>query len=246
MASRRVLRGLVPIAIGSGLLLAGVTPTVAQESCSDITIEFNVRLVDPAPKAGAVIAVDIPAGTYDIVLVSSDPGHPGAPDQPDETWALVLDGYTSPSAPDLPTELVSQSATVASGVELAGSSTAQAIHTGGSVTAGSVEATSALLVCQSVLTTTTTTAAPTTTTTAEPTTTTAAPTTTQPTPTTEEEVLATTLVPPTTSPPTTAPTGTGTEELARTGASMSLTLTLLGGALIAAGTALVAGAYRRT
>ena len=238
------VRGLAAVLAGSGLVLGAMAPSAAQASCEDVTIIFGVRLVQPSPTESAVVAVDIPEGVYDVVLVSGDERHPGAADQPDETWALVLDSYTSPAAPDLPSSETSQSATVAVAANIPASSTAQAVHTGVGLSPGSVDAIHAVLVCQSAVTPTTveptTTVAPTTTQIDQGFTRTTQPAPTTTTTTDDGDVGDLGVTAPSEPPPTTGAGSTGGEELAATGASTSLALTLLGGALIASGTALYA------
>ena len=179
------------------------------------------------PTVGPV-NIALSAGTYDIVLISTDPTHGQGLylDQVHESWFFTLDnGYVSLTTPDFDDSLMGISIVVP-GVALAAATQVTAHWAGEPPSADSVFAAIRFACTEQ------TTEAPTTTTTTEATTT----TTTVPPVTT-----AGTTAPPTTTEAVGEIGGTTEEnpELAATG--ISLTLAVAGMSLIAAGFGLVVG-----
>ena len=217
--SRSVLAGLMMV---SGLLLLVSAPVAAAEGeCVDVVVDFAntyPKLLAWNPTVGPV-NIALSAGTYDIVLISTDPTHGQGLylDQVHESWFFTLDnGYVSPTTPDFDDSEMGISIVVP-GVALAAATQVTAHWAGEPPSADSVFA-AIRFVCTEqtteVPTTTTTTVATTTTTTVATTTTTTVATTT--TTTVATTTVATTTVATTTTTTvattttTTAPSTTST------------------------------------
>lgn len=79
-------------------------PACPDEGSADFIVDFGgvFQLLDnPAGFKLLTVAAAIPAGTYDVVLISGDP-NPGGEDQPNEKWRLQGDSPTAYTT-DLPT-----------------------------------------------------------------------------------------------------------------------------------------------
>ncbi len=241
----RAARWAVAISMAAGLVIHGGTAGAQDASCSDVTVGAGgVELLTRGPTSIGPVAISLPAGTYRLVMSSTDPAHmPGFQgDQTNERWNFVLDnGYASPITPDLPTDQTS--ATYDMGVaDLAAASSLTFVHHGVPPSADSVFP-SVTFQC---VTPPPTTAAPTTVpVTPAPSvsvldTSTTAPATTVPTTT-----VPTTAAPTTAAPTTAPPVSTGdvdSEELPRTGGTTNLFFVGVG---LAAAGAVVLGASRR-
>ena len=188
-ANRNILAAMCIIA---GVVLIAVAPVAADGEpveCVDVSVNFDDAGLGALSKGQTTLgplSLDLSAGTYDVVLISSDPTHaPGAfTDQQNESWFIVLDnGYTSPKTPDIPDAELSVTVVVEN-VDLGAATAVTAVWAGQAPSHDSVHAAVTFRCAAPVVTTTTTssTAPPTTiassTTAAETTTTTSASTTT--------------------------------------------------------------------
>ena len=89
-------------------MAAGGFAAAQQADCADVTVNPGQDLVTRGVSTIGPIQINVPAGTYRIVMVSTDVGHaPGhQEDQQNERWSFTLDsGYSSPITPDLATEV---------------------------------------------------------------------------------------------------------------------------------------------
>ncbi|MFT7650673.1 MAG: hypothetical protein ACI8Y4_005447 [Candidatus Poriferisodalaceae bacterium] len=192
-------RGLrfAPLVVGGALVLAsiGAHPAGAQEApaqasgCAANAASSGGQLV--SWHQVSVVNVTIPAGTYSVSGVSSDPTHvPGeALDQVSERWSFATsDGQTSSITADIPHDVTNIDVIFGTMTFASDVSSITFNHHGDGNSADSVYANLTFACIPEV---TTTTAAPTT----------AAPTTTAPT------TAAPTTAAPTTAAPTTAPAG---------------------------------------
>jgi len=268
--SRNILAAMM---ITAGMLMLISSPLSAVDHgqvCATFTINFDDQGEGSLRKQNTSIgpvAIDLPAGVYDIVMTSFDPTHgPGLfVDQLNESWFFTLDnGYTSPTTPDFGDSEPGVSILVPS-VALDAATAVTAQWAGVLPSSDSVHATVSFTCARQTIPTT----APTTTAGATTSPTTAAPATSSTVPqssttvaaststvdpgassTTMAALLPTTMAPTTqlTSPPTTVKVGEigGTTEqnpeLAFTG--MKINLAIGGISLVAAGFGLITlGAY---
>lgn len=253
-SSRNVLAAVM---IVLGALMVVSSPLNAEhttEHCGSIVVNFDDH--DPRPLYSrnpvvGPVALTLPAGTYDIVMTSFDPGHGKGRflNQLHESWYFTLDnGYVSPVTPDFPDSEMS-TAIARTGVELTAATEITAFWAGVEADIDSVHATVSFTCTRATIATTTPTtiAASTTTAVTTTTSTSAAPTPTTvlgaPTPVTPTTVLTpTTLTSATTTTQPVGQIGDGgedpPEELAFTG--INLQLAIGGVALIAAGFGLLA------
>ena len=233
-----------------GAVMVASSPLSAADntsSCENVVVNFDdysggVALWKNNTSVGPV-AITLAAGTYDILLTSSDPGHaPGLHvDQLHESWFFTLDnGYVSPTTPDFD-DASTGVAIVSTAVTLTSAAQITAFWAGQAPSPDSVHATVSFTCSRQTIqaTSTTTTTQATTTTTQASTTTTVTTTSTSIAP-----LLPTTLPPITVAATTTTAKvgeigGTTEEntELAFTGTNLNLALA--GFALIAGGFALV-------
>lgn len=112
MSTRSVsLRGIQ--LAGIALALTGLSLTTsaaaagATMSCGEHSFGFEgTRLLnDGISHRAGPFAIDLPSGTYDVIMQSHDAhdDHPGQDDQTAEQWYFVLDsGYESPLTTDVP------------------------------------------------------------------------------------------------------------------------------------------------
>ncbi|MGH9167577.1 MAG: hypothetical protein ACRD02_07115 [Acidimicrobiia bacterium] len=159
------------------LWMAGIGTATGQETIAcplteGIIVEFGERLrsdQDESAATSGVVSVSVPAGTYDVVLVSFDDSSKG---QPREQW--VLEGlagssvvFTSSASPDIPDDSDLVVATVDTGVQVPALTAARARHAAfpDLSSANSLDAVCASFVAVAPPTTTTTTTTTSTTTT---------------------------------------------------------------------------------
>ncbi len=87
-------------------LLASMGTASATDACGEYSYGFaGTRLLnDGISTSAGPFGIDLPAGVYDVTLVSHDDHLSGAfhGDQPAEQWYVVLDAWTSPLSHDLP------------------------------------------------------------------------------------------------------------------------------------------------
>jgi hypothetical protein len=110
------------------------------EELCDSGEHFRVVTIDAVLRSGEQFAegpfpLDLPAGTYTIRLVSSDPDHPNPPvPQTGEAWNIELrdasgvEIYRSPSTPDLPDSVPEASYVVADAADIGAQATALVAH----------------------------------------------------------------------------------------------------------------------
>lgn len=110
-----VRRGLLITVVTSTLLLslAVASPAGADDAaCGDVSVDFAAVIGGPLTKhtqTAGPVAVELAAGTYDIVLTSFDPSHQSGKylDQLHESWYFTLDnGFVSATTPDFGDELM--------------------------------------------------------------------------------------------------------------------------------------------
>lgn len=105
--TRRIV-GIVTVVLGLVLTLS-VQHAGSQTSCGEYSFGFTgTRLInDGISNSAGPFTIDLPAGTYDIMMVSND-NHPTADYQTDQTaeqWFFQLsNGYTSPFTDDIPND----------------------------------------------------------------------------------------------------------------------------------------------
>ena len=208
---------LAALLIVAGAVLIAVSPVSADGEavqCADLSFDFDTLGQGPLTKNNPTfgpVAVSVPAGTYDIILVSSDPTHaPGAyTDQMHESWFLVTDsGFTSPVTPDLADADLSTSIVI-NGINLGATTQITAVWAG---QAPSFDSVHPAVTFRCVI-------EPSTTTTAGPTTTLPATSTTVPT----TLPATSTIVPATTAPTTTGVVTSTTEGATSTTVAISTT-----------------------
>jgi len=91
------------------VLASASTLGAVEGPCGEYSYGFTgTRLInDGISTSAGPFAIDLPAGTYDIVMMSND-NHPTADYQPDQTqeqWFVRLDnGYQSPPTLDIPSD----------------------------------------------------------------------------------------------------------------------------------------------
>lgn len=246
--SSRNLLASVMIVIGA-VMIAGSPLNAADDSsaCTNVVVNFDdhsggLPLWRDNPSTGPV-AISLAAGTYDILLTSSDPGHaPGKhSDQLHESWFFTLDsGYVSPTTPDFDDE-ASGVAIVSSGVTLASASQITAFWAGQAPSPDSVHAMVSFTCVTQVIQATSSTSIVTSTSVPPTTASTSVPATTTST-TTTSVLLTPTTIPSVTAAATTTVDSLGgtTEEyteLAFTGTNLNLMLA--GISLIVGGLGLV-------
>lgn len=243
-SSRNILASMMIVV---GAVLVASSPLSAADNasaCENVIVNFDDHsggqpLWRNNTSTGPV-AISLAAGTYDILLTSSDPGHaPGKhSDQLHESWFFTLDnGYVSPTTPDFGDDSFGV-AIVSAGVTIASASQITAFWAGQAPSPDSVHATVSFTCSRQTIQGTSTT------------TSTTAVTTTQATPSSTSPVVTTspTSAPllPTTLPPVTVAAATTTAvgeiggtteentELAFTGTNLNLAI---------AGLTLIAGGF---
>ena len=120
---------LTGLSLATSVIAAGATM-----SCGEYSFGFEgTRLLnDGISNSAGPFAIDLPAGTYDVVMQSHDAHdeHPGQDDQTAEQWYFVLDsGYQSPLTEDVPDDS-NTSVTVVEGQEIASTSSITLHHRG--------------------------------------------------------------------------------------------------------------------
>ncbi len=100
---RRVAVGVL---VGIGASLVAATAAGASTACGEYSYGFaGTRLLnDGISNSAGPFAIDLPAGTYSVTLVSHDShdAQDGVPTQPGEQYVVVLDsGYVSPPSTDI-------------------------------------------------------------------------------------------------------------------------------------------------
>lgn len=106
--SCHALRVVIVALVLSGLGIAGTTTAAgASLNCGQYSFGFvGTRLLnDGISTSAGPFTIDLPAGTYDVMMSSYDAHdeHPGQIDQPYEQWYFTLDsGFTSPLSTDVP------------------------------------------------------------------------------------------------------------------------------------------------
>lgn len=130
--ARRILSHAGGVALMAlGLLVIASSPAVAATACGTYSFGFEgTRLLnDGISTSAGPFDISLPAGTYDITLVSND-NHPNPEYQPAQTqeqWYVALDnGFTSPPSNDIPGDQTRTVTTFAS-VEVA-EATAISVH----------------------------------------------------------------------------------------------------------------------
>lgn len=119
----------------TGLSLAtSVVNAGATMSCGEHSFGFEgTRLLnDGISNSAGPFAIELPAGTYDVVMQSHDAHdeHPGQDDQTAEQWYFVLDsGYESPLTEDVPDDS-NTSVTVVERQEIASTASITVHHRG--------------------------------------------------------------------------------------------------------------------
>jgi hypothetical protein len=104
---RKVLGALLVIA--GTVLATGPALSAADGGCGEYSYGFTgTRLInDGISTSAGPFVIDLPAGTYDITMLSDD-NHPSATYQTEQTqeqWYFVLDnGYQSPPTNDVPND----------------------------------------------------------------------------------------------------------------------------------------------
>ena len=122
---RRATRLFGALSIAAATLVAP-NAAGAEAACGQFGVEFDgVRLLnDGANNTAGPFSIDLPAGTYDVTIVSYD-DHTGQPDigtQPNEQFVVELNnGYTSPASVDIPDAI--NSATITHGGQSIGAAT---------------------------------------------------------------------------------------------------------------------------
>lgn len=130
--SNQSLRVIATVSAVVGLTLIGSASTAgATGACGDYSFGFQgTRLInDGISQSAGPFAIQLPAGTYDIVMQSHDghDDHPGQLEQTQEQWYFVLDsGYQSPFAVDVPEEANTSTTTAAA--QVIGDSTSITLH----------------------------------------------------------------------------------------------------------------------
>lgn len=115
-------------------LVGTAAPAGASGPCGDYSFGFQgTRLInDGISNSAGPFAIQLPAGTYDIVMQSHDAHdeHPGQVEQTQEEWYFVLDsGYVSPFTIDVP-EDANTSMTAASAQAIGNSASITLHHRG--------------------------------------------------------------------------------------------------------------------
>ena len=122
---RRATRLFGALSIAAATLVAP-NAAGAEAACGQFGVEFDgVRLLnDGANNTAGPFSIDLPAGTYDVTIVSYD-DHTGQPDigtQPNEQFVVELNnGYVSPASIDIPDGI--NSATITHGGQSIGAAT---------------------------------------------------------------------------------------------------------------------------
>ena len=124
--ARTGLSGLLAVA----LVLEGHA-LAASTGCGEYSFGFEgTRLLnDGISTSAGPFTISLPAGTYDVTMVSHDAHdeHPGQDEQTQEQFYFTLDsGYTSPPSNDIPTEVNDMTTVV--GAQEIGASTSITVH----------------------------------------------------------------------------------------------------------------------
>ncbi len=128
--TRAVRAGLAGL-IAATLVLEGHAIAAGSSGCGEYSFGFEgTRLLnDGISTSAGPYTISLPAGTYDVTMVSRDHHdlHPGQSEQTQEQWYFKLDsGYVSPPANDIPDDINDMTTVV--GAQEIGASTEISVH----------------------------------------------------------------------------------------------------------------------
>ncbi len=129
--TRRATRGATAFLLAAALVLPGQAASAARPGCGEYSFGFEgTRLLnDGISTSAGPFTISLPAGTYDVTMVSHDAhdDHPGQVEQTQEQWYVELDsGYRSPPTNDIPDD--TNDMTTVAGAQQIGASTEISVH----------------------------------------------------------------------------------------------------------------------